>query len=168
MSKKRIKNKELKKHLFTKNRLLILNEDSFEEIFSLRLTLMNVLVVLGFGAIAIITATIFLIAFTPLKGFIPGFSSSQLKKDATELALKSDSLTIAIQKNEAYLGAIKKVLNGELEYQKVNKDSILAAPEQVPDVDLKASDAELELRQEVAEEDKKDNPVISKKKKSRK
>lgn len=167
MSKKRIKNEELKKHLFTKNRLLILNEDSFEEIFSLRLTLMNVLVVLGFGAIAIITATIFLIAFTPLKGFIPGFSSSQLKKDATELALKSDSLTLAIKKNEVYLGAIKKVLNGELEYQKVNKDSILAAPIQVADVNMKASEAELELRQEVAEEDKKDNPVISKKKKSR-
>ena len=128
MSKKRLKNKELKKKLFTKNRLLILNEDSFEEIFSLRLTLMNVLVVLGFGAIAIITTTIFLIAFTPLKGFIPGFSSSQLKKDATELALKSDSLSLAIKKNEVYLSSIKKVLNGELEFEKVNKDSILAAP----------------------------------------
>ncbi len=154
MSKKRLKNKELKKKLFTKNRLLILNEDSFEEIFSLRLTLMNVLVVMGFGAIAIITATIFLIAFTPLKGFIPGFSSTQLKKDATELALKSDSLSLAIKKNEAYFGAIKKVLNGELEYEKVNKDSILAAPIQIPEADLKASEAELELRQEVSEIEK--------------
>lgn len=163
MSKKRLKNKELKKHLFTKNRLLILNEDSFEEIFSLRLTLMNVLVVLGFGAIAIITATIFLIAFTPLKGFIPGFSSSQLKKDATELALKSDSLSLAIKKNEAYLGAIKKVLNGKLEYEKVNKDSILAAPIEIPEIDLKASEAELELRQEVSEIEKSASKVKSKK-----
>jgi hypothetical protein len=166
MAKKRLKNKELKKKLFTKNRLLILNEDSFEEIFSLRLTLMNVLVVLGFGTIAIITATIFLIAFTPLKGIIPGFSSSQLKKDATELALKSDSLSVAIKKNEAYLNSIKKVLNGELEYEKVIKDSKITTPIQVPEADMKASEAGLELRKEVAEEEK-DNSVIPKKKKKK-
>lgn len=154
MVKKRLKNKELKKKLFTKNRIILLNEDSFEEIFSLRLTLMNVLVVLGFGAIAIITATIFLIAFTPLKGFIPGFSSNQLKKDATELAIKSDSLTIAIKKNEIYLSAIKKVLKGEITAEKINKDSILAAPIEIPETDLKASQAELELRKEVTEEEK--------------
>lgn len=163
MAKKRLKNKEIKKHLFTKNRLLILNEDSFEEIFSLRLTLMNVLVVLGFGAIAIITATIFLIAFTPLKGFIPGFSSTQLKKDATELALKSDSLSLAIKKNEVYLSSIKKVLNGELEFKKINKDSILAAPIAIPEADLKASEAELELRKEVTEIEKEALKAKSKK-----
>ena len=45
MSEKKLKRQILKKKLFTKNRLIILNEDSFEEIFSLKLTLMNVFVV---------------------------------------------------------------------------------------------------------------------------
>ena len=152
---KRIKKYFTKEILYTKNRLVILNEDSFEEIFSLRLTLMNVFVVGSLGAISIITITTFIIAFTPLREYIPGYTSSKLKKDATELALKSDSLSIAIQKNEKYLASIKEVLTGKLEFTKINKDSILAAPISASDIDLSASDAELELRKQVDEEDKK-------------
>ena len=103
-----------------------MNEDTFEEIFSLRLTLMNVFVVATVGAILIITVTTFLIAFTPLREFIPGYASNKLKRDATELALKSDSIANVMHKNEAYITSIKKVLSGDLDYAKLNKDSIYA------------------------------------------
>ena len=109
MSEKRLKRKKIKKKLFTKNRLVILNEDTFEELFSLRLTMMNVFVVATLGAIIIIFVTTFIIAFTPLREYIPGYASSKLKKDATELALKSDSLTKRIQENDAYIKSIKKI-----------------------------------------------------------
>lgn len=152
MSKKRLKKQRIKKTLFTKNRLIILNEDSFEEIFSLKLTLMNVFVFATLGAIIIITITTFIIAFTPLREYIPGYTSSSLKKNATELALKSDSLAFAIKKNEVYLQSIQKVLNGNLEYAKVNKDSILAITvDALPDLQLEPTEAELKLRKEVAE-----------------
>tara|TARA_R110000851_G_scaffold182627_1_gene331731 strand:+ start:1335 stop:1826 length:492 start_codon:yes stop_codon:yes gene_type:complete len=155
MSEKRLKRKKLHRKLFTKNRLVILNEDTFEEKFSLKLTLMNVFVVATIGAIFLISVTTFIIAFTPLREFIPGYSSSKLKRDATELALKSDSLTIALKKNEVYIQSIQKVLNGELEYAKFNKDSILSSSEEVvPQVKLSASEVELELRKEVAKEEK--------------
>ena len=64
------------------------------------------------------------------------------------MALKSDSLAIVIKNNEAYLNAIKKVLNGEVEAAKFNKDSI--KPDIAADSDLKfeASKAELELRKQ--------------------
>ena len=166
MSEKRIKRKKLHRKLFTKNRLVILNEDTFEETFSLRLTLMNVFVVASLGAIFLIAVTTFIIAFTPLREFIPGYSSTQLKKDATELALKSDSLTAILKKNQAYISSIQKVLTGELDYAKFNKDSILAAPtDTVPKKDLSASEAELELRAEVEKEDKKAQQTPVKKKK---
>lgn len=155
MVQKRLKKQLLKKKLFTKNRLVILNEDTFEEIFSLKLTLMNVFVFASIGAILIIFVTTFIIAFTPLREYIPGYTSTKLKKDATELALKSDSLEFAIKKNEAYLESIKKVLNGNLEYAKVNKDSILAiSVDTLPDLQLTATEAEMKLRKEVAEEEK--------------
>ena len=155
MSKKRQKRKVIKENLFNKRRLIILNEDTFEETFSLKLTLMNVFVVATLGAIIITIVTTFIIAFTPLREFIPGYSSSKLKRDALELALKSDSLSKALQRNEAYIQSIQKVLTGELEYAKFNKDSILSvADEVVPPVNLSASKQELELRKEVAEEDK--------------
>lgn len=169
MAEKGQKRKKIKKQLFTKNRLVVLNEDSFEEIFSLRLTLMNVFVVATLGAIVIITVTTFIIAFTPLREYIPGYSSSKLRRDATELALKSDSLASALKKNEAYLQSVVKVLNGDLEYQKVNKDSIMAS--EVIEVDpktLEPSEEEIELRKQVEEEEKKIKKQSQKSKKNSK
>nr|WP_315144958.1 peptidase [uncultured Flavobacterium sp.] len=166
MSENRLKRRKLHNKIFTKNRLVILNEDTFEELFSFKLNLMNVFVAATLGAILLITFTTFIIAFTPLREFIPGYSSSKLKKDATELALKSDSLTLALQRNEAYIKSIQKVLTGELEYAKFNKDSILAtANETQPPADLSPSEEELKLRKEVAKEEKKSQSNASKAKK---
>ena len=166
MSENRLKRRKLHNKLFTKNRLVILNEETFEELFSFKLNLMNVFVAATSGAILLITFTTFVIAFTPLREFIPGYSSSKLKKDATELALKSDSLTLALQQNEAYIKSIQKVLNGELEYAKFNKDSILATVDETQSpVDLSPSKEESELRKEVAAEEKKAQSNASKAKK---
>ena len=156
---------KVKENLFIKRRLIILNEDTFEETFSLKLTLMNVFVVLGLGAIFIIFVTTFIIAFTPLREFIPGYSSSKLKRDATELALKSDSLTRALEQNELYLKSLKKVLTGELEFAKFNKDSILSSVEEAPvERNLSASKEELKLRKQVIEDEKKQNQTQRKNK----
>ena len=153
---------KVKENLFNKRRLIILNEDTFEETFSLKLTLMNVFVVLGLGAIFIIFVTTFIIAFTPLREFIPGYSSSKLKRDATELALKSDSLSRALEQNEAYIKSLKKVLTGELDFAKFNKDSILSSVDEAPvEGNLSASKEELELRKRVTKEEQK----VSQKKK---
>jgi hypothetical protein len=159
MSTKGLKRQQLKDNLFNKRRLIILNEDTFEETFSLKLTLMNVFVVVSLSAIFIIFVTTFIIAFTPLREFIPGYSSSKLKRDATELALKSDSLTRAIEYNEAYIKSLKKVLTGELEFAKFNKDSILSSVEKNQiEGDLSASKEELELRKQVNKEEEQSSP----------
>ncbi|AYN05840.1 MULTISPECIES: peptidase [unclassified Flavobacterium] len=167
MTEKRLKRIKFRNRLFVKNRLVILNEDTFEEIFSFKLNLMNVFVVATLGAIFLILITTFIIAFTPLREFIPGYSSTELKRNATELALKSDSLTVALKKNEAYIKSIQKVLTGQLEYAKFNKDSILSSVDlKEEDVNLAPSKEELKLREEVANEEKKENTSSVKKDKS--
>lgn len=154
MSSNRLKRKKFFKRLLIKNRLIILNEDTFEEIFSFKLNIMSVFVSLSLGAIFLISITTVLIAFTPLREFIPGYSSSKLKRDATVLALKSDSLTAALKKNELYIKSIQKVLNGDLEYAKFNKDSILASTEEALEpLDLSPSQKEIELRERVTKEE---------------
>lgn len=158
MSSKRLKKKKFFDRLLIKNRLVILNEDTFEEIFSFKLNIMSVFVSLSLGAIFLISITTVLIAFTPLREFIPGYSSSQLKRDATILALKSDSLSTALKKNEAYIKSIQKVLNGDLEYAKFSKDSILSSTEGLEEpIDLSPSQREKELRERVAKEEKLDS-----------
>ena len=168
MSSKQLKKKKFFGKLLIINRLVILNEDTFEEIFSFKLNIMSVFVSLSLGAIFLISITTVLIAFTPLREFIPGYSSSQLKRDATVLALKSDSLRMALKKNEAYIKSIQKVLNGDLEYAKFNKDSILSgSEEEIEPVDLSPSQKEIELRESVAKAeqlDSKEQKANSKKK----
>ncbi|WP_289663997.1 peptidase [Flavobacterium panacagri] len=164
MSKKK---KSFRRKLFTKNRLVILNEDTFEELFSFKLNLMNVFVTFTLGGIFLILITTFIIAFTPLREFIPGYSSTELKRNATKLAIKSDSLETALRQNEAYIKGVQKVLKGELEYSKFNKDSILAETVENPsDVNMKASDAEIKLRDEVAKTEKEQQTKSQEKKKN--
>ncbi|WP_281231284.1 peptidase [Flavobacterium gelatinilyticum] len=160
------KKRSFRKKLFTKNRLVILNEDTFEEIFSLKLNLMNVFVTFTLGGIFLISITTYIIAFTPLREFIPGYSSSELKRNATELAIKSDSLEKALKQNEAYIKGIQKVLKGELEYAKFSKDSIIADVEEHPNVDMKATEEEIKLREEVAKIEKEQGESKTEKKKS--
>lgn len=155
MPHKRLKRKKFWKRLLIKNRLVIFNEDTFEEIFSFKLNIMSVFVSLSLGAIFLISFTTMLIAFTPLRELIPGYSSSELKKNATVLALKSDSLSAALKKNEAYIKSIQKVLNGDLDYAKFNKDSILSNDDKIKEpIDLSASKEEKELIERVNEEEK--------------
>jgi len=145
----------LRKALYTKRRLVILNEDTFEEIFSLKLNLMNVFLVLMISTIVLISITTYVIAFTPLREYIPGYSSTKLQKQANELAEKTILLEEELNKNQRYVESIKKVLIGDLEYAKFNKDSILAVQmEDAAKLTFHISAEDSLLRQMVAQEDK--------------
>jgi murein DD-endopeptidase MepM/ murein hydrolase activator NlpD len=155
MLNKRLKRQLLLNKLYNKRRLVILNEDTFEETFSLKLNLMNVFVVGSVGAILIIFFTTFIIAFTPLREYIPGYASSMLKQQALEMAIKSDSLEKSVKINNTYIASIKKVLTGDLEYAKLNKDSIKALDlELLDESEVDPTEKEKELRQQVIKEDK--------------
>jgi murein DD-endopeptidase MepM/ murein hydrolase activator NlpD len=155
MTAKRQKRKQIKKKLFTKNRLVILNEDTFEEIFSLRLTLMNVFVVFSLGALLLISLTTYIIAFTPLREYIPGYASTELKRNATALALKSDSIATALHHNDRYLESVKKALLGQVDVMRFNRDSILKTdPKIAVEIIGTPNDTDLNLRAEIEREDK--------------
>src|SRR5690554_4003735 len=123
MAENKKKSKKFKRKLLHKYRLVILNEDTFEERLSFKLTRLNVFIVLALSSIFLVAATTVLIAFTPLKEYIPGYSSTALKKKATVLNYKTDSLEKIIAVNERYFESIKKVLHGELSSVDFNRDS---------------------------------------------
>ncbi|MEO8934970.1 MAG: M23 family peptidase, partial [Xanthomarina sp.] len=92
MAKNKKNSKKFKKRLLHKYRLVILNEDTFEERLSFKLTRLNVFVVMTLSSILLIAGTTLLIAFSSLREYIPGYSSTALKKQAVELTYKTDSL----------------------------------------------------------------------------
>jgi hypothetical protein len=149
MSQKRLKFQALKQKLLSKRRFIIYNEHTLAESFSLKLTLMNVFVVVTLSAILIIFVTTFIIAFTPLREYIPGYASTELKKQAAALTIKSDSLLKVTKENNAYIQSVKSVLKGDLEFAKLNKDSIKVAENATEKIDVTVSEKELKLRKEV-------------------
>ena len=149
------KKKSLKKQLFNKNRIVLLNESTFEETFSLRLNLMNVFVIITLVSIFMLTLTTYIIAFTSLREYIPGYSSPKLNQQVVDLTLKSDSLQNALNYNQAYINSIRQVLLGEVKAEVVNKDSIIAAEiAKISEKDFIPSRADSLLREQVATEDK--------------
>lgn len=109
------KNKPKKlQRLKHKYRLVILNEDTFEEKMSLRLSQLNVFVVVGLSSLLLILMVILLIAFTPLKEFIPGYANVNVRKQGVENFLKSDSIALALAQNNLYIENIKHIIQGQI------------------------------------------------------
>jgi len=155
MVKKEKRAKKIRKKLLHKYRLVVLNEDTFEERFSFKLNRLNVFVFSSIFAVLLIIVTTLLIAFTPLREYIPGYSSTSLKKKATDLTFKTDSLQQVLTVNEQYIASIRKVLTGDVKAVDFNKDSILeVAQGDALNVDLSPSKEDSLLREMVAQEDK--------------
>ncbi len=154
MAQQREKKKKIAKKLLHKYRLVILNEDTFEERLSFKLTRLNVFILVGISAIVLIVFTTLLIAFTPLREYIPGYSSTKLKRNATRLVAKTDSLENAIRVNEQYYSSIKSVLSGDIKELSFNRDSIRNAVFNDEEIYIAPSREDSLLRQKVAQEDK--------------
>ncbi|UWX54999.1 M23 family metallopeptidase [Maribacter litopenaei] len=155
MAKKVKRRKEIKRKLLHKYRLVILNESTFEEKISFKLSRLNVFVTGSLFMIALIGLTILLIAFTPLREYIPGYSSTALKRQATELTYKTDSLVRTLNYTNRYLDNIRMVLKGDIENNEINRDSLFEQFKIDPSsVDLTPTREDSLLRAEVALEDK--------------
>jgi murein DD-endopeptidase MepM/ murein hydrolase activator NlpD len=97
-----------------KFRFVILNDDTFEELLTLKLSPLNIFVFSVITIVSTIALTTTVIAFTPLKELIPGYASSKLRREAIELALTTDSLTAALDRNERYIQGVQRILQGEV------------------------------------------------------
>jgi len=155
MSKKNLNRKTIKQKLVRKYRLVILNEDSFEERFSFKINRLNILVYGTLFSILLITITSVIIAYSPIKEYIPGYSSIALKRKATRLVYKSDSLNQVLKINNAYLKSIKKVLSGKIDTfpTRINKQ-LSKEPISIDDKKLNPSKADSIFRNEVESKDR--------------
>jgi len=107
------KNEKWYRKLRSRYRLVIFNDATFEERFSFRLTRLNVLIfVLSLG-IVFITLTFFIIAYTPIKVYIPGYPDVDQKKELYSLSLLADSLIQDARQKNIYLQNLKDIISGE-------------------------------------------------------
>lgn len=101
--------------LRSKYRLVILNDETFEERASVKLSRFNVYAMVSSTLIIITVFLYVMFAFTPLKEFIPGYGDLDLRKDLLELQVKSDSLAIVVQQQDTWLQNVRAILAGEVD-----------------------------------------------------
>jgi murein DD-endopeptidase MepM/ murein hydrolase activator NlpD len=95
-----------------KYRLVFMTDDTLEERFTFRLSRMNVFIALGTLVIVLIVLTSFLIAFTPLREYIPGYTNVGLTKRLYKLQLRTDSIERDLVAKELFIQNIRDVING--------------------------------------------------------
>lgn len=105
--------KRFRKKLHDKYRLVIMNDSTFERKVSFRLTRMNVFVAVGAAVIVLIVATTFMIAYTPLREYIPGYGDVSMQRDVYRLMLKTDSMEKEIARRNLYLENLKYIIAGK-------------------------------------------------------
>ena len=117
MKKKPNFRKRITKKLLSRYRLVILNEENYEEQFFFRLSILNLVIISTFLFSFLITSVLLIVSFTSLKEFIPGYASNLMRKQALLNASKLDSLTISYNQSLNQLNSIKRVLTGDIEFE---------------------------------------------------
>jgi murein DD-endopeptidase MepM/ murein hydrolase activator NlpD len=151
--KKPVITNKLKEKLTHKYRFVVLNEDTFEERFSFKLNRLNAFILGGLFSIFLIALTTMIIVLTPLKEYIQGYSSTELKKDATNLVYKVDSLQNVLSVNDLYIENIQQILKGEIKRVTLDRDSVFTQL-QIEKIDFAPSAVDLAFREEVEQEDR--------------
>lgn len=109
--KKEKKRNRVIQKLRHKYRLSIRNDQTYEEVLKFQLSRMNVIILVGGFAIALMLLVTLLIAFTPIREFIPGYPDGKTRKGYITNALKVDSLEKVIQNWQVYYDNISILLN---------------------------------------------------------
>ncbi len=102
--------RDLVKH---KHRFIVLDTDTYKEKISFQLSGSKVFVFLGITALVLVFLTALLLAFTPLREFIPGYSNAKMTEQTYANARLADSLAVQLQAQEELLADIQDVMLGK-------------------------------------------------------
>ena len=111
------------KRLRNRYRLVVMNEDTYEEVVKFKLSRMSVYIALSTLFVLLIGLTVALIVFTPLKYYLPGVGYGNAKqiKEYRELLHRADSVEKVLINKQQYLDDLQKVLKGTVVRLDTNK-----------------------------------------------
>lgn len=100
--------------LHNRYRLVIMNDDTYEEVVTFKLSRLSVYVVLSTIFVLLTGLTVAIIVFTPMKMYIPGYGDVSNTRELRELKMRTDSLETAMRYKEQYMHNLKAVLQGDV------------------------------------------------------
>ncbi|CAN5601438.1 hypothetical protein BH11BAC3_BH11BAC3_41680 [soil metagenome] len=111
------------KRLRNRYRLVVMNEDTYEEVVKFRLSRLSVYIVLSSVFVLLAVLTVALIVFTPVKYYLPGvgYGDARQIKEFRQLKIRTDSMESALKYRQKYFEDLKKVLEGKVSVLDTNK-----------------------------------------------
>ncbi|MEP7318528.1 MAG: hypothetical protein ABI921_07295 [Panacibacter sp.] len=101
------------KRLRNRYRLVVMNDDTYEEMITFKLSRISVYVGLSTIFVLLVGLTVALLVLTPLKYYIPGYGNNNNRNELQALKIRTDSLEQTILYKDQYMNNIRKVLNGD-------------------------------------------------------
>ena len=105
--------KNLYNKLRNKYRLVIQRDTTYEEVWFMRLSRLNVLAVISSSILLVTIIVVALIVYTPLKELIPGYPSGEMTRDIRLNALKLDSVEYQLFMKDEYIDNLVAIIRGE-------------------------------------------------------
>jgi hypothetical protein len=104
------------KRLRNRYRLVVMNEDTYEEVVKFKLSRLSVYIAMSTLFVVLVGLTIALIVFTPLKYYLPGVGYGNAKqiREYKLLKIRTDSMEDAMKYKQHYYDDLKKLLQGNL------------------------------------------------------
>lgn len=139
------------KRLRYRYRLIVMNDHTFAEMFSMRLTPLGLVILLGSLSIVFVILITSLIAFTPLREYIPGYADVGMRRELINMAMRSDSLEQALIEQNTFNENITNVLRGT-----IKTDTTQNRPDKSKDYEklqLYASQKEIALKKSIESQD---------------
>ena len=129
MANKKNNNRTWLQNLLNRYRMIVINETTFNEELSFRFSRLNILSIIIMLLVFIFTGTFFLVSYTPIKEFIPGYTSTKVRKEAIRNTFLLDSLVTKFQKQDQFIKSIKSALSGKNEsdeglLKEINKSNL--------------------------------------------
>lgn len=150
--RKKIRRRAFWHNIKFKYRLTIVNENTLEEVAGLHVSKLNGLSVLLCACTVIFLTAAVIIAFTPLRNYLPGYINSDVRRQIVENALRADSLQQALDRQNRYMMTVRDILSGRVKTDTVaSLDSLTdARAEQL----MERSREEEEFRRRYEEEER--------------
>jgi murein DD-endopeptidase MepM/ murein hydrolase activator NlpD len=142
--------RKLTQRLRDKYRLIIYNDNSFEEVGYVRLKGFNLLWIIGALGFILISLVFILIAYTSVRELIPGYPDSRMRREMVLNALRLDSLEHEMQLRDKYFSNINNIISGRepVDYDIKNVDSL-----KTKNIKFTRSDNDSILRKQVEDEE---------------
>ncbi len=135
-----------------KYKLTIINENTLEEIVGIHVSKLNGLSVLLSVLVVLFLIASCIIAFTPLRNYLPGYMNSEVRNQIVENALRVDSLQQLVERQNLYIMNIQDIFSGRVQIDSVQTlDSLVTARQ---DTLMERTKREEEFRRQYEESEK--------------